>query len=121
MPPPVRQLALFSTTGLTGTVVTPSVLVPEDFPAPYVTVILTAPMSPLNVFDISVVIEVQQADGSWRVHDRTVNHRDLVTGPLEAVSIASRAQIADVLGKRVRATLSCGQSTLPASIVLGVA
>lgn len=102
-------------TGFTGTTVTPEITLPGNHDSIYVTGIISAPISPLNVYDIIVTFEVFE-DGAWRVRDRSAFLRDLVTGPLEAVHCSFVARVDRINGKPLRASLSCGQSVLAVSL-----
>lgn len=118
MPKPLN-LSLVSRTDLTGDYTSPALDIPLNVdPAYYATIILSAPISPLNVFDISVFIDVFER-GEWRVRDSNFFPRDLVNGPLEAISITMRVRLERLAGCKVRARLSCGQSILAASVSIG--
>ena len=118
MPKPLN-LSLVSKSNLTGDFTSPEVDIPIDVdPAYYATIIISAPISPLNIFDISAFIDVFE-DGEWRTRDSNVFHRDLVNGPLEAVNYTVNVRIERLAGKKVRARLSCGQSVLSATVSIG--
>lgn len=113
---------LLNEVSFTGTTQTPAVMVPANRAEGQVTAIISAPISPLNVFDISLVFEVEETlpDGSkvWQIRDSNLFQRDLLTGPLEAVNYIVTAQVSRWAGKRVRATFSCGQSILAVSLAV---
>lgn len=114
---PRKLQALYSASNLTGSVTSPTVTVPSDVDYVYATIILSAPISPLNVYDISVFIDVFE-DGAWRTRDSNLFQRDLLTGPVEAINYTCAARLERVAGKDVRARLSCGQCVLAASVAI---
>lgn len=113
----MAKIVVLNDNNFTGAVTSPEVIIPIQASFAYAEVILSAPISELNIFDISLRIEVFEND-NWVVRDNNFFGRDIETGPLEAINISMRVRLERLAGKRVRAVLSCGQSVLSASIIL---
>ena len=112
---------LIMATGQTGSSRSPEVQIPAQRDDCAVTAIISAPMSDMNVFDLSFGVEVfepRSDEGAWRIRDLNRFARDLVSGPREAINIAVSTRLERVSGKKVRAWFACGASPVAVSLVV---
>lgn len=93
--------------------------VPANRDAGIVTAIVSAPVDPANVFDVTMIVEVLE-NGDWIVRDNNIGRRDLVSGPTEAITYAWSAGMERLAGKDIRVTFDCGQSTVSVSVAITV-
>lgn len=111
----MANLTLHKSAHFTGSITSPEVTVPQNMDAAYVVANISAPISPSNIFDISVYIDVFE-NGQWNVRDSNVFHRDAVTGPLEDLFYVVTARLERIAGKRARARIDVGQCTVAVDV-----
>lgn len=113
-----QSIAMYSNGGLTGTESREVTVPPQARGRAYlVTLVLTAGISPLNVFPISVIVERSDDGVTWFQQDVTRYDRDIDTGPLTPVVMSSVARI-ESLSARYRVTVSVGQSVVAVAVNL---
>lgn len=108
---------LLSDTQCNGTRTVETTLPADAGDLVYLTLIYTAPVSDLNVFDIGLVVEADRGDGWTEIHRHTY-WRNLLDGEVEAVSLSERVQVPRVAGCPLRLTYRCGQSLMSVSLAV---
>lgn len=113
-----QVIGLYSSGSHTGTITRTVELTPVQQSRTYlVTYIMTAGINVVNIFNLSVTFEDSVDGVNWIIRDRSVQLRDMETGPVEAITFSATARIENPR-RFVRLTVQSGQSVVSASATL---